>query len=319
LYTENTGKDLVLFGKAFLSNQLAKFAPKLYVRLTHQTGRGEEKENAAKIASYFIECFHDYRDQLGLKEEEFELYLKDKVILEYGPGDILGASLLFYAYGVKAVHCVDKFPLSNMSNENVDVYVCLLNSLSKVQRKRAEAAFNEKENIRNGFKENCISYKVTKNGLSEEINKYDLIVSRAVLEHVNNLKETMLDIKRSMKNSGISLHQVDLKSHGLDRYIDFDFLTWPKFIYNLMYCHKGFPNRWRVNKYKELAESSKLNIKKLIHTGQLDPKSLNIVSRNISNEFKDISPQDLSWLGFWLHLEQPSQEDPVSDKKNNRT
>ena len=67
MYTENIGKDLALFCKAFLSNQLARFAPKLYINLTHQTGRGEEKEDAAQVASYFIECFHDYRKQLGLQ------------------------------------------------------------------------------------------------------------------------------------------------------------------------------------------------------------------------------------------------------------
>ena len=36
----------------------------------------------------------------------------------------------------------------------------------------------------------------------------------------------MLDIQRSMKAGGLSVHQVDLKSHGLDRYVAFDFLTW---------------------------------------------------------------------------------------------
>lgn len=36
----------------------------------------------------------------------------------------------------------------------------------------------------------------------------------------------MLDIQRSMKAGGLSVHQVDLKSHGLDRYAAFDFLTW---------------------------------------------------------------------------------------------
>jgi len=303
MYTENTGKDLILFCKAFTSNQLAKFAPKMYVNLTHQTGRGAEKEDAMKIANYFIECFHDYRKQLGFTDPQIEQYLKDKVILEYGPGDILGIAILFYAYGAKIVHCVDRFPLSNMSSKNIDVYTCLLNSLNSVQRKRVETSFKEIGDIRSGFNDNCIKYEVTKNGLSGVSNKYDLIISRAVLEHVNNLEETMLDIKLGMKSDGISLHQVDLKSHGLDRYIDYDFLTWPTYIYKLMYNHKGFPNRWRVNKYKELAESSGLHIKKLTHTGQLDLQGLSVISRNASKEFEHIPLEELSWLGFWIYLE----------------
>ena len=41
MYTENRARDVALFAKAVLSNQLARFAPATYMRLTHQTGRGE--------------------------------------------------------------------------------------------------------------------------------------------------------------------------------------------------------------------------------------------------------------------------------------
>jgi len=90
MYTENIIKDGLLFVKAFLSNQIARLAPKLYVDLTRETGRGSEDTSASDIANYFISCFGDYRDQLGLNNDEFCKYLKSKVILEYGPGDILG-------------------------------------------------------------------------------------------------------------------------------------------------------------------------------------------------------------------------------------
>lgn len=301
MYTENPRRDAILFCRAFLSNLLALFAPKLYVNLTHQTGRGQE-EGALEIANYFIGCFHDYLEHLGLDKEDPESYFKDKVVLEYGPGDILGLSLLLYAYGAKKVHCVDRFPLSKLSNKNIDVYAHLLNSLDGKKRKRAENAFKESGNPASGFNENAVIYKVTKNGLSGVLNEYDLIISRAVLEHVNDLKGTMLDIKQSMREGGISIHKVDLKSHGLDRYRDLDFLTWPKTIYKLMYSHKGFPNRWRVNSYRELAESSDLYVKKLIPNGRLNSKKIDRIYNKVAKEFRHISPDELSWLGFWIHL-----------------
>ncbi|MDH5561840.1 MAG: class I SAM-dependent methyltransferase [Deltaproteobacteria bacterium] len=303
MYTENPVKDAVIFCKAFLSNQLAKFAPKLYVKLTHQTGRGGEEGDGSQVANYFFMCFDDYLKQLGVKIEHVESYLKNKLILEYGPGDILGVALLFYAYGAETVHCVDRFPLSKMSEKNIDIYVQLLNSLGGKERKRAEAVFKEKGNPASGFNEHCIRYKVTKNGLSGANNAYDLIISRAVLEHVNDLKETMFDVKRCLKKDGLSLHEVDLRSHGLDRYTDFDFLTWPTFLYALMYSHKGFPNRWRVSTYKELANSSRLHVKELKPTGRLDQSKLSFIRPKIAKEFRLISPDELSWLGFWVHLE----------------
>lgn len=303
MYTENFKKDVVLFTKAFLSNQIAIVAPKLYVNLTHQTGRGnEEQENSAQIADYFFHCFQDYREQLGLDSEEFSEYLKNKHILEYGPGDILGVALLLYAFGADKMVCIDRFPLSKITDKNIRVYQHILNSLHGDARARAEQAFNETGKIQSGFNPRYIDYKVTKNGLSGDHSAYDLIISRAVLEHVNSLEATMLDIKNGLKSGGISIHEVDLKSHGLDRYTTLDFLTWPTSIYKLMYSHKGFPNRWRIDQYKKLANDSNLSIKKLIPTASAEKEKVRTIYPKVAKEFSQITPEEMSWLGFWMVL-----------------
>ncbi|MDO9195013.1 methyltransferase domain-containing protein [Rhodoferax sp.] len=303
MYTENPGKDAFRFAKAIASNQVARFAPKLFVKITHQTGRGDGEEKPAEIADYFIRCYYDYQEQLGLADHEFRDYLSGRSVLEYGPGDVLGVALLMYAHGAKSVCCVDRFPLSNLSNKNIEVYARLLDSLGHAERERASNAFNEKGNPRSGLNSEAISYKVTSNGLSGAFMAFDLIISRAVLEHVNDLAETMVDIKRGMKKTGISLHQVDLKSHGLDRYKDFDFLTWPKFAYDLMYSHKGFPNRWRVDRYRELAASAGLHMKNLSPTGRLEQRQIKVIHPKVARQFSRVSPDELSWLGFWMLLE----------------
>ena len=294
-------KNLFLFVKASLSNQIARFAPGLYVSLTHQTGRGRGDDDIVQASDYFVRCFHDYRDQLELSEKEFSVYLNGKLVLEYGPGDILGVALLMYAYGAKEVNCVDKFPLSRLSTKNIKIYASLLNSLDDIRRERAANAFNEKGRPESGFNGNIISYQLTKNGLSDARDKYDLVISRAVLEHVNDLDSTMLDISRSMKIGGISIHQVDLKSHGLDRYAAFDFLTWPTSLYKLMYGHKGFPNRWRVDKYIALSNDTNLLVKKIAPTGRINQNEIS--NLKLAKEFAHVSPEQLSWLGFWMILE----------------
>jgi hypothetical protein len=306
MYTENPGKDALLFAKAFLSNQLARFAPKLYVNLTRQTGRGEGEEDPLQVANYFIKCFCDYRDQIGLNEAQFRECLRGKVVLEYGPGDILGVALLMYAYGAERVCCVDRFPLTRLSTKNIDVYRHLLDSLAADERKRGENAFKQGGNPGSGFNANAIAYKVTKDGLSGASGEYDLIISRAVLEHVNDIRQTMLDIKRSMRSRGISIHQVDLRSHGLDRYTEFDFLTWPDTIYKLMYSHKGFPNRWRVDKYRDLAEGANLRVKNLKPTGRVEQEQLDIVRPKLAKTLGRVAPEDLSWTGFWIVLDHPA-------------
>ncbi len=304
LYTENPLKDIALFGKAVLTNQLARFATTLYVKVTDHSGRGDEETSPEQTAAYFIESFRDYQKYLGLGEDEIGGYLQGKTILEYGPGDILGVALLFYAYGAKTVHCVDRFPLSTkISEKSIAVYRCLLDRLGEAERQRAASAFIKKADPASGLNSSAISYKVTENGLSGARDKYDLIISRAVLEHVNSLEDTFHDIKCSMKNNGTSIHKVDLKSHGLDRYTDFDFLTWPSTIYKLMYSHKGFPNRWRVDKYKRLIESSGLKAKKLTPTGKIPQEKLDIIYPKLARDFKNIPPEEISWTGFLMHLE----------------
>jgi len=303
MYSENIKKDSVLFLKAFLSNLLARFVPKLYVYLTCQTGRGNDEETSTQTAEYFIKCFSDYSDQLGLDKKKFCEFLNGIEVLEYGPGDILGVALMLYAYGAEKVTCVDKFPLVKMSTKNIQVYLHLLNSLDQDVRARAENAFNINGKPESGFNKNIIHYKVTNNGLSREKGKYNFIISRAVLEHVDNLEETMLDIKHCMKDKGISIHKVDLKSHGLDRYSMFDFLTWPNVLYKLMYSHKGFPNRWRVDKYKEIAKRINLKIKKLNSTTMLEQEKIEIIYSKLAKDFKSISLEELSYQGFWVYFE----------------
>ncbi len=299
----NAGKDAFYFANEFLSNQFARFAPKLYIDLTHKNGRGDDVVPASEIANYFIHCFADYQEQLGLKGIALNKYLVDKTVLEYGPGDTLCMALLMYAHGAKRVRCVDRFPLSSLSEKNIEVYRHLINSLNSGERTRAYDAFNERGNPRSGFNPEAISYQVTKDGLSGAHAEYDLIISCAVLEHVNSLEETMLDIKHALKPAGLAIHRVDLKSHGLDRHSDFDFLACPPLFYELMYSHKGVPNRWRVNKYRELAEKSKLSIKKLTPTGRIDQDKVEKIYRKVAKNFGDISPDEFSWLGFWMHLQ----------------
>mgnify|MGYP006072792487 FL=1 len=147
--------------------------------------------------------------------------------MEYGPGDMMGLALLCYAYGAKEVHCIDKFELSNLSTFNIEVYRHILSSLDDSKRARANKAFNIDGKPESGINNDCIKYKITKDGVSRESDIYDLILSRAVLQHVNDIGNTFQDIKRSLKQGGISIHQVDLRSLGLDRSTDLDFLTWP--------------------------------------------------------------------------------------------
>jgi len=307
MYTENALQDSVRFAKACASNLIARFAPAAYVRLTQQTGRGTGDTQPDEVADYFWRCFDDYRTRLGLDEAAFETWLQGKRVLEYGPGDVLGAALLFHAYGAASVVCVDRFPLQNVSATNEQVYRCLIERLPPARRERARAAFVVAGEPGSGLQPGCISYRVTPNGLAGDEAAFDLVVSRAVLEHVNSLEATLRDVERSLAPGGVSIHNVDLRSHNLDRWRPFDFLTWPEPLYRLMYSHKGFPNRWRPDTYRTLLAATRLRVQAMEPTGRLAADDVARIQPRVARPLRGASPEDLSWLGFWMVLAKDGQ------------
>jgi SAM-dependent methyltransferase len=300
MYSENPLKDLALFARAFATNQISRILPALYVKLTKQTGRGSEGESPEETARYFVSCFEDYFANIDIPREECRAFLTNKKVLEYGPGDTLGVALLMYAHGASSVTCVDRFPLSNDLGKSANIFRALLRMLDGEVYERAISAFVEKGVPESGLRPELISYRVTADGLCGERHEYDLIISRAVLEHVNDLEGSIRDLKYALKPDAITIHLVDLKSHGLDRYRPFDFLTWPAGLYRLMYSHKGFPNRWRVDKYLELLEKHGLGIRKLSPTGKLEIDKIRMVEKQLAKPFRNIPSEELSWLGFWF-------------------
>lgn len=301
MYTESRLHDAKLVVKAVLSNQLARFAPGTYMRLTGETGRGKEETKPDEVTGYFFDCFDDYFVRLGVAPASIDAYLAGKRVLEYGPGDVLGVALLFYAHGAAAVDCVDRFALEQLTEANVAIYRNILARLDGAHRERATQAFVDGRPER-GFRPEAIHYGVGRDGLSGRVDAYDLIVSRAVFEHVNDLDGTMRDIATALKPDGVSLHQVDLKSHGLDRYQKFDFLTWPPSLYRLMYGHKGFPNRWRANAYREAATRAGLACAPLQPTGSLTPEQVGRIAPHLARPLRSVDRAELGWLGFWMTL-----------------
>lgn len=291
--------------QATLTNQVARFVPSLYVQLTGQTGRGAGEVHLDEVGDYFETCFDEYFGQLGVTEAEQSAFLNGKRILEYGPGDVPGVALLMVAHGANQVLCVDRFPLVRMSPKNIQIAKLMLERLPQPLRERAEACFIQPGRPQSGFAPQFIEYLVRPSGLSGLSNEIDLVISRAVLEHVNDLPATFRDMYAALKPGGIAIHQVDLKSHGLHRTNPLDFLCWPTWLWSLMYSEKGVPNRLRVNAYRDVVAQSGLELLTLKPTLRASPDDVRAVRAELAHPFKGLSEEDLSWLEFWLVCRKP--------------
>lgn len=287
--------------KAIASNQLARFAPALYVKLTKQTGRGDAvSETPQDIADYFFRCLDDYAEKLNLSRDDLASFLLDKEILEYGPGDLPGVALLLVSMGAKRVSCVDRFPLVKLDSKSIEVIHRLEACLPDGQKPRFRECFTDFGKPTMRLNHNRVSYVISPDGLSGLVNSADVVISRAVLEHVNNIEATFDDMLKAMKPGALAIHQVDLKSHGLHRSNPLDFLAYPSWLWSLMYSHKGVPNRWRIGRYREILSGLPLNILELSPTATYSSELVGAIHGKLAKPFSESPPSDLAWQGFWL-------------------
>lgn len=303
-------KDVKRFARAMVTNQLARFAPNLYLRLTGQTGRGEEGNSPPEIADYFVRCFEDYRNRLSTLGIRLEYLIHDRDLLEYGPGDLPGVALLMYAYGARSVTCADRFAMVNLSPSNIEVLRLLLMAMPEAQRTRAERAFNTAGRPESGFRPEAVDYVVTPDGCVHQQARYALVYSRAVLEHVNDLEATFRDMNSALTKGGIAIHEVDLKSHGLHRDTPLDFLCWPEWAWSVMHSNKGVPNRLRIDTYRDLIQRvgmGKLSLD-VNETASID--DINAARPYLATAFRHLTDEDLSWLSFWMVLNKPEEGSP---------
>ena len=303
MYTASMVENTKRVVRAAATNQLARFFPRVYVQLTGETGRGRGEESAQGVAEYFRRCFDDYFTKLNIADAAQAL--RGRTVLEYGPGDVPAMALLMYAYGADKVYCVDRFPLVSTTDKNQQILQALLDSLGPEQRQRAETAFTTPGRVDSGIRPEAIEYLVRPSGLSGLREQADLVISRAVLEHVDDLGATFRDMHAAMKADATAIHQVDLKSHGLHQRNPLDFLTWPRMLWSVMYSNKGSPNRWRVDHYRALIDENRFERVLLEPTELAAQADIDAVRPHLAAPFRSLSDEDLAWLGFWTILRKP--------------
>ncbi len=293
--------------RAVATNMLAYTAPSLYVRLTGQTGREERMQSSPEAtARYFELSFREYFERMGVGEGEVDAYLAGKVVMEYGPGDLPGVALLLIAHGAARVICVDRFALVRFDRFSVEVIRELLAALDEERRQRAEAALKDPLRPEAGLRREIIEYLVARDGISGLSSACDLIVSRAVLEHVNDLSATTKDIAAALKPGATTVHKVDLRSHGLHESTPLDFLLWPAPLWAAMYSAKGVPNRLRVDAYRRALAATPLKVTTFEPEGRFSAADVAMVRPYLPADFASLSDEELSWQNFWLVATKPT-------------
>lgn len=269
---------------------------------------------------YIFDVFNDYIFYAGIKEDD----LKEKEILEIGPGDNLGVALLFLAKGAKKLTCMDRFYSVRDIGHQIQIYKSIRSQLNDIEKKRFDECIISYDKLE--FDKTKLSYIYGK-GIEEayfEEAYFDLIVSRAALEHIYNINKAFSVMKKALKPGGYLIHKVDLRDHGIFSSSGghpLTFLTINSKIWRMMSEYCGRPNRKRIDCYRLIADpndfDSRIYITHIVGLqNELIPHRIHIeypidyredtlklikeIRPRISPEFRHLSDEDLSIAGIFL-------------------
>ena len=212
--------------------------------------------------------------------------LKDKTVLEIGPGDNIGVALRFLAAGAKRVVCLDKF----VHYQDGPVHLRLYRALRATLPAEDQARFDQVVNLDSTVKLDTSRFQwIYGKGIEDTDSlfapgSFDVIVSAAVLEEIYDTDLAFNKMDRLLAPGGYTIHKIDLRDyemfhkHGFHRV---EFLTIPDFVYRFMTQSSGQPNRKLVDYYRgkmaELGYDSTIHIAMAANGKEMEEYKLKLV------------------------------------------
>jgi SAM-dependent methyltransferase len=232
-------------------------------------GTQSKGQDPREAAGYAAGAFHAILTHAGLAPSD----LRCQRVLELGPGDNLGLSLRFLAAGASEAVCLDRFEITRDRSRERRIYEWLLQDLSPTERERLEPVIQLDPDLRFDPRRLTI---LTGLGIEEaagvlQPGSFDLIVSVAVLEHVQDLDEAFSAMDQLLTPGGLMLHQIDFRDHGMFTSAGkhpLTFLTLSPRLWGAMTRDFGGPNRRLLDFYRkkvlELGYESRLIVTDVI-------------------------------------------------------
>jgi SAM-dependent methyltransferase len=294
---------------------------KLRGHFSGSTGLSMSVEDAANYARRVVTDYITYGAGGDIER------LKGKDVLEIGPGDNLGVALLLLAKGARTVTCIDGFDPNFDAKHNSKIYAAIYNGLTAEERERVQdvVTLQPDGSAAVGGDRLISRYRVPMDGVAAplEPQSYDIIISRAVLEHLGNLELGWKNMVLCLRPDGEMWHKVDFRCHNLFGQIHpLYFLTISDGVWNLISRPDPTLNRLRMPTYRELAardfcdshfyithiagENEFLpHVKSLIpgtHYSQRNLDGIRGIRPRLQKHFANYSDEDLLVTGVFLAL-----------------
>ncbi len=248
------------------------------------------------------QVFDSYLKMLG-KETSF---LKDKNILEIGSGNNFLIALQFLSFGAKRVVLMDRFNCLDDDRFNQRLYKKFIRNLTVNGRHALKDIIVNIEG-KITFPTPQIQYiqgcalEDAENVLNE---RFDIILSNAVLEHTSDLELSFKALKYLGRPNSLSVHSVDLKNHQRFQNVHpLYFLTFSDWLWDAMSSNLGSPNRSRFNHYEKLFEKYDFEVANIIKEKfDYDEEYLLSIKSKFIKRFRDLDDELLKIMSFKVLL-----------------
>ena len=235
---------------AWLGRSLVERTPLARLRKVRPYGSTHRSMSTEESLAYIDEQYDDYLELAELGPSD----IAGARILEFGPGDNFGVALRFLAAGAERVVTMDAYETWRDQEQQGRIYRALLDRMTDEERARAEAAVS----LDAGVTFDPERLRVIEGTGAEaadslfDAGSFDLIVSRGVLEYVDDIDRAFRGMERLLVSGGKIAHKIDLRDHQMFSsagHHQLTFLTVPERIYRTISARTPAPNRERYDYY----------------------------------------------------------------------
>lgn len=232
---------------AKIKNTLVGYTPKPF-----STGE------ALRCAEYDINVVENWLKQLTNYQptKDINNFIKNKTVLELGPGSDLGIGLYLLSRGAEKYYAVDVYDMASANSP--DFYNVFF---SHLENKNIETGWLKEElTLTQKGERNKLNFICNKNfDIVEALGgeKIDLVFSNAAFEHFNDVAKTIEDVTKTTSANAILVLSVDLITHS--RWIRAkdpnNIYRYPQWLYKLL-TTKSSPNRVRPYEFEEILKKN---------------------------------------------------------------
>lgn len=280
--------------------------------------------------AYVEQVFNDYVTYGGLDE-------LGGTAVEVGPGDNAGVALLLRTAGCETVELVDRFRSRRSPAQQAQIYQALA-VRHRLERPEAAGLWNDERLPGIIWRLGSSAEDYFARHAHSGQQRYDLIVSRAAMEHLYDPMGAIANMAACLRPGGRMVHKIDLRDHGMftPAHSELTFLRFPTPVHRRMTRRSGRPNRFLFHRYRSLADelgrSADLDVSILVTSlageGELLPH-LPVASvpamlmqravarveaerHDFAAEFVKVASEDLAVTGiFWVGVRRTAEQRSV--------